>query len=511
MKEPEKKQKILVADDSEMNRLILADMLEEDYEILEAADGVQAVAMLQKYGTEISVVLLDIMMPDMDGFEVLSIMNRCRWIEDIPVIMISAENSPDSIARAYEYGIADYISRPFDETVVYRRVQNTIMLYARQKKLVAMVADQLYEKEKNSNLLILILSHIVEFRNGESGRHVLHIQAITEFLLRRLIRKTNQYQLNNSDIILISTAAALHDIGKIAIPEEVLNKPGRFTPEEFEIMKTHSAIGARMMEELPIHQEEPLVKTAWQICRWHHERYDGRGYPDGLKGEEIPIGAQVVAVADVYDALTSERVYKKAYPHDVALQMILNGECGTFNPLLLECLSESEQELWEELQKSTPGQYSQNEMQSVADAMMNHEELAASERTLRMMDKERSVHEFLMSVSEEIIFQYSVSSAMLTVSPGCARLFGLEEITYDPLHNESICELFDADDVQRVSEAFRNTTPKQPLIEEYCACNIGGNPHRYKIIGKAIWSAEEQAVLQEIVCKLVDCGIRGGE
>ena len=209
-------------------------------------------------------------------------------------------------------GVTDYISRPFDALVVHRRVVNTIMLYAKQKKLVGMVADQIYEKEKSNRLLISILSHIVEFRNGESGLHVLHIQNITQLLLRQLMQMTDQYHLSSEDISLISTAAALHDIGKIAIPSEILNKPGRLTAEEFEIMKTHSTIGASMLEQLPLREEEPLVKIAYQICRWHHERYDGCGYPDKLQGEEIPIAAQIVALADVYDALTSERVYKKS-------------------------------------------------------------------------------------------------------------------------------------------------------------------------------------------------------
>ena len=330
--------KILIVDDSEMNRSILADMLGDEFEIIEAADGVQAIAMLQRLQNEISLVLLDIVMPQMDGFAVLTVMKQQHWLEDVPVIMISAENTSAYVEKAYEMGVTDYISRPFDALVVHRRVVNTIMLYAKQKKLVGMVADQIYEKEKSNRLLISILSHIVEFRNGESGLHVLHIQNITQLLLRQLMQMTDQYHLSSEDISLISTAAALHDIGKIAIPSEILNKPGRLTAEEFEIMKTHSTIGASMLEQLPLREEEPLVKIAYQICRWHHERYDGCGYPDKLQGEEIPIAAQIVALADVYDALTSERVYKKAFSHAVALRMIVHWECVAFTSLLLACL-----------------------------------------------------------------------------------------------------------------------------------------------------------------------------
>lgn len=257
MSNRKKSNKILIVDDSAINRAILADMLEERYEILEAENGVEAVELLHNYGTKISLVLLDVVMPKMDGFEVLAMMNRYHWIEEIPVIMISAENSHSVVERAYELGAADYISRPFDEVIVCRRVVNTMMLYSKQKRLISMIADQMYESEKNSTLMISILSHIVEFRNGESGLHVLHIGTVTEMLLKRLREKTDKYNLSPERISLISKAAAFHDIGKISISEEILNKPGRLTEEEFEIMKTHSLIGANMLEDLPLHKEEP--------------------------------------------------------------------------------------------------------------------------------------------------------------------------------------------------------------------------------------------------------------
>ena len=344
------KQKILIVDDSEMNRSILSDMLGDEYDILEAENGSEGVAVLQKHSTEISLVLLDIVMPEMDGFDVLNVMNKNGWIHDVPVIMISAERGSSHIDRAFDLGVTDFISRPFDTLIVHRRVVNTILLYAKQKKLVSLVADQIYEKEHSNSLMIEILSHIVEFRNGESGMHVRHVHTLTEIMLTTLMRKTDQYNLTQADISVISTASALHDIGKIAIPEEILNKPGRFTDEEFAIMKTHSMEGAKMLEALPFYQDEPLVKAAYEICRWHHERWDGRGYPDGLKGDEIPIGAQMVALADVYDALTSERVYKPALSHEKAIEMILNGECGTFNPLVMECLEDCADEIREEFQ-----------------------------------------------------------------------------------------------------------------------------------------------------------------
>ena len=339
------KQQILIVDDSEINREILKEILKEDYRILEAANGEECLEQLERYGTGISLVLLDIVMPEIDGFEVLAAMNQNHWIEDIPVIMISSEDSDSYIRRAYEMGVSDYISCPFDAKIVYQRVLNMIKLYAKQRRLIRLVTRQIYEKERNNRMLIGILSQIVEFRNGESGLHVIHINLITQLLLEQLVKKTGKYQLSWEDRLLIATASALHDIGKIGIDEKILNKPGKLTKEEFEIMKTHTLIGAQMLDNLDMYRNEKLLKLAYEICHWHHERYDGKGYPDGLVGEEIPISAQVVSLADVYDALVSERVYKKAFSHEKALEMIRNGECGTFNPLLLQCMTEAQDKL----------------------------------------------------------------------------------------------------------------------------------------------------------------------
>lgn len=332
------RQLILIVDDSELNRALLSEMLKDDFRILEASNGRECLDALEQYGMGVSLVLLDINMPVMDGFEVLVQMNRNHWIEDIPVVMISSDDTESNIKRAYDMGVSDYIRRPFDAQVVFRRVVNTIKLYAKQRRLITLVTDQIDEKEKNNQIMIRILSQIVEFRNGESGLHVEHINILTGLLLERLVQKTDHYDLTWSDQYRITLASALHDIGKIGIDDKILNKPGRLTKEEFEIMKSHTLIGASILENLGAYQEEPLLKAAYQICRWHHERYDGKGYPDGLRGDEIPISAQVVSVADVYDALVSERVYKKAISHEKAIEMILNNECGVFNPILMECL-----------------------------------------------------------------------------------------------------------------------------------------------------------------------------
>ena len=345
------RQQILIADDSAMNRMLLAEILGTDFRILEASNGEDCLEQLRHNPGDVALVLLDINMPVLDGFDVLSAMNRDHSIEDIPVIMISSDDSKDIIRRAFERGVSDYINRPFDARTVYRRAFNTIRLYAKQRRLVRMVSAQTRKQEHNTTMLVNVLSQIVEFRNGESGSHVRHIRILTEKIMAQLLRKTDKYSLSSEEQDNITLASVLHDIGKIAIDEKILNKPGRLTPEEFAVLKTHTTEGAALLHRLENFDTEPLLQTACGIARWHHERWDGRGYPDGLAGDNIPIGAQLVSLADVYDALTSERCYKKAFPHEKAVQMILGGECGTFNPLLLECLKDIEGSLQAELKK----------------------------------------------------------------------------------------------------------------------------------------------------------------
>ena len=498
------KEKILIVDDSEMNRMILSDMLEEDFEILEAADGPQGLAILQQMSSEISLVLLDIVMPGMDGFEVLAVMNKNQWIEDVPVIMISAESTPSYVRRAYELGVIDYISRPFDSLVVQRRVLNTIMLYAKQKKLMGLVTEQMFEKEKNTSLMVTILSHIVEFRNGESGLHVLHVQTITELLLKSLVKKTDKFHLSHKDINMISMASALHDIGKIDIPSEVLNKPGRFTDEEYEIMKTHSTIGASMLEDLSFYQDEPLLKVAYEICRWHHERYDGRGYPDGLKGDEIPISAQVVSMADVYDALTSDRVYKKAFSSETALQMIQEGKCGIFNPLLLECLLDIADHLEEELQAASVNTKNEKEMRNIAEEIRRYEEMEGSNRTLYYLAQEKMKNRFFSSVTKEIQFEYTYTPSILTLTEWGAQKLGLGEVIQEPQKNEKVLESIKEEDIRNLRELFSKTTPEEPEVRYRCRTKIDGKVQGREIICHVEWSDEERPHIRGVIGKVED-------
>ena len=499
-----KKDKILIVDDSKMNRMILADMLGEKYHVMEAENGRTAIELLQAYETEISLILLDIIMPEMDGFEVLEIMRRYHWSEELPVIIISAENSHSVVERAYELGAADYISRPFDEAIVCRRVDNTIMLYAKQKCLVSMVADQMYESEKSNALMVSILSHIVEFRNGESGLHVLHIGAMTEMLLKRLQEKTDAYHLDAIKISRISKAAAFHDIGKISISEQILNKPGRLTKEEFEVMKTHSIVGAEMLANLPLHKEEPLVQVAYEICRWHHERYDGNGYPDGLKGEEIPISAQAVAIADAYDALISERVYKKAFSHEKAMGMILNGECGVFNPVLLECLRDISDHIEERLTLQAMNQLQERDLHGIIEQLLSKKELVSSNRTLGMLEEERIKTQFFSSMVAEIQFEYSTVPSMLTISDWGSEQLGIPRLIMNPSENEKLLSIFSLEEMRQLDQKLRNTTPDCPILECEIEWKMSGKTKFSWIICRALWTQDEKKEYSGAIGKIVD-------
>ncbi len=485
------KQKILIVDDSEINRSILSDILGEEYGILEAEDGVVAIEMLQEHVMEISAVLLDIVMPRMDGFEVLTVMNQRGWIENIPVIIISAESGSKQIEQAYNLGVTDFIMRPFDALIVYRRVVNTVLLYTKQRKLLSLVVDQIEEKERLSNIMVDILSHIVEFRNGESGQHIIHIRTFTEVMLRQLQRMTDRYSLTKADISRISLAASLHDIGKIAIDEKILNKPGKLTKEEFEVMKTHALAGAQMLENLPNYQDTDFVRTAWEICRWHHERYDGRGYPDGLKGEEIPISAQVIALADVYDALISDRCYKAAIPHDIAVQMILNGECGAFSPLLLECLRQVEGILNTEF-IHTQSQERQITGTGILKEILHGEKVFASERSLYLIDQERMSYGFFSSMKEEIQFRYTAVDNVLKISPWGAEKLGIEEVIADPIHNDKILEILSDHTCRDACKEILNSKPEHATFDYECPLIINGTPHWHRITLQVQWKGDKR-------------------
>ena len=499
------KQKILIADDSEMNRELLAAILEEEYDIIQVNDGVQAVDCLQRHAEEISLLLLDIVMPHMDGFEVLSYMNKEHWIDSIPVVIISSENSPIYIKRGYDLGATDFIEKPFDANMVLRRSANAILLGAKQRRMTSIVSNQIYEREKSSKLMINILSHIVEFRNGESGLHVLHIQTITEMLLRQLVQKeNNRYALSKEQIRMITTASALHDIGKISIPDEILNKPGRLTAEEFAVIKGHSMVGANMLSELPLDQkEEPLVKTAYEICRWHHERYDGGGYPDGLKGEEIPVSAQVVALADVYDALTSERCYKDAYSHEKAIEMILAGQCGAFNPLMLECLLDISSSLKKKMGYKSKERYEQTDLSDIASRFHDFE-MDSSEKIVQQLEFERMRYNFLAEGSRNIVFTYTISPPLLTFNQAGCKRSGITEPLFSPLQSGVLKDLVEEQSLKRLIRKITQATRETPDVTSNLFLTDGKNPCHYRCKCRVIWTDGAEKGYTGVVGKLTD-------
>lgn len=492
------KDKVLIVDDSELNREFLSDILEDDYELLLSENGFDTLIQMKNNLNDIALVLLDLVMPEMDGFKVLSYMKKYNWIQDIPVVIISSDFSAENIEKAYELGAEDFINRPFNVSIVKRRVSNLITLYAKQKKLKNIVTQQIYEKEKRSNLMISILSHIVEFRNGESGLHVLHINNITEKLLHSLVRNHEDIRLSSSEIALIRTASSLHDIGKISIPTEILNKPGRLTQEEFEIMKTHSQIGSDMLSSLKLGKKDPLIQVSYEICRWHHERWDGRGYPDGLKGDEIPLSAQVVSLADVYDALTSERCYKKAIPHEEAMQMILDGKCGAFNPKLLAALIDIEDDLKEETYKYVPSDAA-SEVDDAVKVLQNYDELSVTNQMMEQLEIEQKKISFFTDKLSNITFVYNANLDMIFFSKKDALRLNAPEVVLNPLSNKGIISEEHKKALEEFIELAKNTTCEKPDFEFECNLTIDGEEKICHCICRTMWLMKTKAEFAGVV------------
>lgn len=500
----EKNARILIVDDSEMNRDMLSDMLSDDYDIVEAADGEEALSILKERVYDIDLVLLDIIMPAVDGFGVLDVMKRYHWIDNTPVIMISSETSQSYIRKAFELGVTDYIIRPFDSFIIHKRVSNTLMLYRKQKKLLSALEEQVYENEKNNSMMINVLAHIVEFRNGESGMHVHHIKQLTSILLQNLIEKTDKYRLTENDILLISTASSLHDIGKISIDDKILNKPGRLTAEEFEVIKTHSIIGAEMLQDLHNTHNYPLFDKAYEICRWHHERYDGKGYPDGLSGEEIPISAQVTSLADVYDALTSNRCYKKAFSHEKAMEMILDGQCGAFNPVLLQCLKDCEKQILAEFSDSidttqddrllirATEELVENKISSDKIDFSAHLPIAARDRW-----------NFFSDGSGEIQFEYDAILDVLRLTKYGAKVLGLQELTMHPRGLKQ--GYLGAQNIQTILDAMQSEASlEKPVVKIKKHISLNGPRRWYEIRIRTLWSNEENPKYTGILGRIID-------
>ena len=497
------KPKILIVDDDLSNRMTLKELLGEQYDYVEASNGREAIAKIKKYQNSIDLVLLDLIMPIMDGFDTLEVIKENGWLEYLPVVVVSANDDSRFMEMAFELGAVEFIKRPYDASIVRRRINNTLVLYQKQKKLVNIVEEQIYENESYSKQMIDILGHIVEFRNGESKLHVHHVQLLTHVLLSHLQEITNKYKLSENDIMLISNASSLHDIGKISIDEKILNKPGKLTDEEFEIVKTHSAVGASMIENLAAYNSEgknSILYYSYQICRWHHERWDGKGYPDGLKGNEIPISAQVVALADVYDALTSERCYKKAFSHKTAIKMICDGECGSFNPLLIRCLVECEDYICSAIH----GNFAKLNEENVV-IKFTHEKL--SEKLNRSDDKEfflvkqaQSKRRFFIDGIKELQFEYDEESKAVSLSSYAADFLGCESLVIDKINGAN---LIGKSNLKKIEKLTASTTPENAFAQSKLHLSNGGKKYVCDVRIMSLWSDDKEPKLTGCVGRII--------
>lgn len=495
--------KLLIADDSELNRAILVNMLEHDFEIIEVSDGKETIAALESYQGRIAALLLDLVMPEMDGFEVLAEMNRNKWIDTIPTIIISAETNSAYIDRAFRLGVSDYISRPFISSAVRQRIINTILLQTKKQRLMGVVADQFNQQEKNNAVLVSILGYAVEFRSGESGTHMSNVCHLTELLLQRLLEKTDQYPLTHDDIETICTAAGLHDIGKLLIPESILTKPSALTPEEFDNIKRHTLLGANMISTLPIYQDNRLVTYAIEICRWHHERWDGQGYPDGFRGDEIPIAAQVVSVADVYDTLVSKCCYKEAYSQETAMAMIHSGECGTFNPILLECLDDIAPKIKEEAELPSSVVQNQYTAQKAVENLYKRRDLGAARMTQQLEDA-YSRQNFFCDLSDELWFEFTAQPSVLTLYHGLVAQTGLPSVIRDPFDSSEFLSVAGSDLVRTIKDRLNVLTIDEHYIELEAQLALNGQLRWCKIAILVTWSNTEPSKCKALLGKIQD-------
>lgn len=497
------RQTILIVDDSEMNRMMLTEILGAHYQYIEAENGRQAIHLLQK-NLMVDLILLDIHMPEMDGFQVLEQLNRAQWMDEIPVIMISAEDCGETIKRAYSMGVTDYIQRPFDAFIVRRRIENTLKLYANQKRLMKLVSDQIYEKEENNNLMVGILNHVVEFRTHEGEEYNRNIRSATELLLRRLIQKTDSYHLSEEDIVLIKMASAIRNIGKIGLPDRVLNTSGKLTQEEFAIFKTHTTAGAEILEQMSFGKNKPLFRYALEICRWHHERWDGNGYPDGLRGEEIPISAQVVALADVYDALTTNRKYRKAIDHDTAVTRILRGECGAFNPLLLECLLDisSDLRMAATFKGRNPYRF---EVDRLSDEILAHADVPRNDRVQRLLESMQERMDFFAACSGGLQFEYDVPSKLADITDWSeAPQYRRWEIN---LSQPNCFTRLSYADFQRMKEALEATTKENPEFSISLFLPYRDEYRWYNLRMRSLWSDAQPERYVGVIGQMTDSQI----
>ena len=393
--------------------------------------------------------------------------------------------------------------------MIRRRVINAILLHTKTQKLTGLIADRFYRRERNTDILAAILGYAVEFRSGERGTHMTNVSRITGLLLHRLLERTDRCPIGPEDIETVCIASSLHDIGKLLIPEDILTKPTALTPGEFDIVKQHTRLGAKIISDLPIYQNETIIKYALEICRWHHERWNGEGYPDGLKGEDIPIAAQVVSLADAYDALTSKRCYKEALSHEKSLEMIRGGECGSFNPLLLECLNDIADTLKHsagaEAAAEPPAYRWAKELIWKPDG--SRQELSSARMT-KQVEQELSKRRFFSDLTEEFWFEFTRHPDAVALSAGAARRTGLPRVIVGPLSCTQLCSVVSADTIQAMRDRLLCAASDETYLEFETELTLDGHPSLCQIAIQITWASDEPGRFSSLFGRVLDIGER---
>lgn len=482
------KKHVVVADASQSSQTLISDILGDAYSYAYADNSATLIDYLSS-GSKADIILLDFHLPVMGGFDVLRILNEQHWLEDIPVVVMIRESDYDCLHKAYALGAADYILRPFSAAALRFRVENTLILYNKQRQLVRLVEEQVRDREEINSAMIGIFSHTIEYRNNESGKHTLNIRNISDILLHKLASLTDRYDLTEKRISDIASLSSLHDIGKILIPKKILNKPGPLTDDEWEIMKSHTLQGANIICTTRISRASEALRTAHEICRWHHERWDGNGYPDGLCGDEIPISAQVVSLADVYDALISDRCYKKAFSHEKAIKMILGGECGVFNPLLLQCLAEVSDKL-QEINLQTPEAIDYSaEAQKLTVEALSGPKLPSDNRAECLFTYEKQKKEFFKTLLGGIQFEYDYMSKKITFCNTYEPNAKTQEFFLNS-PKENMIRVLSQADWQLLFDKMQETTPENPDVCLTVLIEVNGEYRWHKLNARSIWSSE---------------------
>lgn len=497
----EQTKKMLIVDDVELNRAILCEIFYQKFEVLEAENGKEALDIIEEQKDSIAVILLDIVMPVMDGLEVLEILDRKNLLKEIPVLLITAEIAENITLRGYKLGVTDVISKPFNPNIVKLRVGNIVELYEYRKNLenvvrrqTATLENQAVKLRQSNSFFIETLNTVVEFRDCESGQHIRRIRDITRLFLEAMGKKSMDYFFTPEQIDIICDAAAMHDIGKIAISDSILNKPGKLTKDEFEIMKTHTVKGCEILTKLDSMQDEEHFDYCYDICRHHHERWDGGGYPDGLRGNEISIWAQIISLADVYDALVNERVYKAAYTHEQAVAMILNGECGVFSPELLSCFVDLSELLLLTYQNQNEDEHKDNKnpKRKLYPLREYRTEDNTSERLLRLMQKEREKYQIIAETSGEIIFDYDSNQDELVFSEPFQLVFGKEIQFTNVIKTLKNCNIIMEEDKKFLMEIERFAPFAQPVIRKRMRLKtVQGSWEWFEAYIRTVWDESE--------------------